>query len=74
MTHERLTNLANELLVRFNLPLYQIRKYKIEQWEKQFYADRMNLTMSEFSEVLCFIKSSDYQPTNKATLKLSVNG
>lgn len=74
MTHERLTNLANELLVRFNLPLYQIRKYKIEQWEKQFYADSMNLTMSEFSEVLCFIKSSDYQPPNKATLKLLVNG
>lgn len=65
MTDERLENLANELLNRFNLPLYQLRRCKLENWEKQFYADSLKLNRMEFSEVINFIKSDKYQPNNR---------
>lgn len=70
MTNHELQILADELLKRFNLPLYQIRRSKLENWEKKFYADSLKLNTTEFIEVINFIKSDKYQPNNKKKMKM----
>lgn len=65
MANDKLEKIAAELLSRFNLALYQLKRSHLMLWEKQFYAERLGLSVGDFNEVLDYIKSGQYQSLNK---------
>lgn len=65
MSNDKLEKIAAELLSRFNLALYQLKRSHLMLWEKEFYAERLGLSVGDFNEVLNYIKSGQYQSLNK---------
>lgn len=65
MSDEQLEKLATELLTRFNLALYQLRRSHLMFWEREFYAHALGLPIGDFNEVMDYIKSGKYQSSNK---------
>lgn len=70
LTNEELDDLANDLIGRFNLSIWQLRYTNMSLWEKRFYSEHMGISLNNFILVLDHITSGTYVPEKNRRRKI----